>query len=339
MEGMDALAGDQERFERIKEAQAAWKELGPGGTREAEDALWERFRKPIDAYFEGRKSRMGEERMAREENAKAKEDICVEAESLIGSQEWKATIEKIKTLQERWKATGPAPRESDREFWKRFRAACDAFFDRLKENSAKRDQERGGNLKRKTDLCFLVECMPPARSPKRRPGRAGNGKGTASRLPIDIARFKLPEGPIDWNENTEKVKTIQKEWKKIGPVPREISDSLWERFHTACDGFFEERRLALGLSPEDPQVNLEKKLELIADAESLARNPGAGSARHAANLQREWRRIGAVPRAQSDYVWRRFTDACNQAKGLAAGEGGHEGEGREPEPDEAETAV
>jgi hypothetical protein len=278
---------------------------------------------------------MGEERLMREENAKAKEDICVEAESLIGSTEWKATIDKIKTLQERWKATGPAPRESDRELWKRFRGACDAFFDRLKENSAKRDQERGGNLKRKTDLCFLVECMlsRPLAEEETRARREWERES----LPMDLARFKVKDGPMDWNETTEKVKTIQKEWKRIGPVPREVSDSLWERFHMACDGFFEERRLALGLRPEDPQANLEKKLDLIADAESLARNPGPESARHAATLQREWRRIGAVPRAQSDYVWRRFTDACNQAMGRATGDG--EGEDRgEPEP-EAETAA
>ncbi|HKP94710.1 MAG TPA: DUF349 domain-containing protein [Fibrobacteria bacterium] len=337
VESLDALATDQERFDRIKEAQAAWKEVGPAGTRDADDALWERFRKPIDAYFEGRKSRMGEERLAREENAKAKEDICVEAESLIGSTEWKATIDKIKTLQERWKATGPAPRESDRELWKRFRAACDAFFDRLKENSAKRDQERGGNLKRKTDLCFLVECM--LSRPLTEEETKARRDWERESLPMDMARFKVKDGPVDWNETTEKVKAIQKEWKKIGPVPREISDALWERFHAACDGFFEERRVALGLRPEDPQANLEKKLDLIADAESLARNPGPESARHAAALQREWRRIGAVPRAQSDYVWRRFMDACNQAMGLASGEGGHGGEDRtEPEP-EAEAAA
>ncbi|MDB5051407.1 MAG: hypothetical protein JWO30_4478 [Fibrobacteres bacterium] len=337
VEGLEALAGDQERFEKIKEVQATWKEVGPGGTRDVDDALWERFRKPIDAYFEGRKSRMGEERLVREENAKAKEDICVEAEALIGSTEWKATIDKIKTLQERWKATGPAPRESDRELWKRFRAACDSFFDRLKENSAKRDQERGGNLKLKTDLCFLVECM--LSRPLTEEETKARREWERESLPMDIARFKVNDGPMDWNETTEKVKTIQREWKKIGPVPREVSDSLWERFHIACDAFFEERRQALGLRPEDPQANLEKKLDLIADAESLAQNPGPESARHAANLQREWRRIGAVPRAQSDYVWRRFTDACNQAMGRPAGEGGNEREDRAESEPEAEAAA
>ncbi|MDQ3002425.1 MAG: DUF349 domain-containing protein [Fibrobacterota bacterium] len=342
VESLESLPGDQERFDRIKEAQSAWKEIGPAGTRDVEDALWERFRKPIDLYFEGRKARMGDERKLRDENAKEKEDICIEAESLIGSTEWKATIDKIKSLQERWKATGPAPRDQDRELWKRFRTACDAFFDRLKENSSKRDQERGGNLKRKTDLCFLVEIML-ARTPTDEEAQARAAWQTES-LPVDIARFK--EQGVDWNDNTEKVKAIQREWKKIGPVPRDVSDSLWERFHTACDGFFEERRVALGLRPEDPQANLDKKLELIADAEALAQNPGPDAGKQTANLEREWRRIGAVPRAQSDYVWARFNEALDLAMGRPreegsshGGESGPEGDDQSASEPETETSV
>jgi hypothetical protein len=310
VESLDNLPGDAERFECIKEAQAAWKETGPA-PRELEDALWERFRKPIDAYFELRKARFGEEKATREENAKIKEDICIEAESIANSIEWKATIDKIKSLQERWKATGPAPRELDRDLWKRFRTACDGFFDRLKENSAKRDTERGGNLDRKIDLCFIAEMMVST-TPSEAEAEA-RAKWSEKKLPIDIERFRL-QG-IDWNDNTEKIKALQREWKKIGPVPREVSDSIWERFHTACDAFFEERRIALGLPAEDPQISLEKKLDLISEVESLAQNPGDDAISRVRNLQREWRRIGAVPKAQSDYVWKRFTDACDLVLG------------------------
>lgn len=333
MEGLGALPDDQARFDSIKQAQSQWKETGPAGTRETDEALWERFRKPIDAYFEGRKARAGEERAQRDENAKMKEDICLEAESLIGSTEWKATIEKIKSLQERWKATGPASREADRDLWKRFRSACDGFFDRLKENSAKRDQEREGNLKRKTELCFLAETwVSRPLTPDEAEARAAwEAKG----LPVDLARFKSPGGAIDWNHATETIKALQREWKKIGPVPRELSDSIWERFHAACDAFFEERRAALGLRPEDPQANLERKLDLIAEAEELARNPGPAATRRLEHLEREWKRIGAVPRAQSDYVWRRFQDAARAASGSEMGTSEDDGAESEPEAEAA----
>jgi hypothetical protein len=324
VEGIDALATDQEKFDRIKEAQAAWKEVGPA-PREVEDALWERFRKPIDAYFEGRKGRMDEERKTRDQNAQAKEDICIEAESLKDSTEWKATIEKIKALQERWKATGPAPREMDQALWRRFRAACDAFFDRLKENASKRDSERIGNLRKKTDLCFLAEMLSTRElSPEE---DAARKHWQSDKHPQEFVRFLADEGPVDYKERTEKIKALQREWKAIGPVPREESDSIWERFHAACDAFFEERRDALGLPAEDPQINLDKKLELIEEAERLAQSPGEGAANRARALQRDWRRIGPVPRAQSDYVWRRFTTALS----AVLGEGGVAGSESETE--------
>jgi hypothetical protein len=330
VESVEALPTDAEKFEKIREAQAAWKEIGPV-PREVEEALWERFRKPIDAYFEGRKARMEVERSKRGENAKVKEDICIEAESLVQSTEWKATIDKIKSLQERWKAAGQAPRDLDQQLWRRFRAACDAFFDRLKENSAKRDSEREGNYKKKEDLCFLVESLS-GRAPATEEEAKARAEWMAQSLPVDVARFRPKDGPANWNENTEKVKAIQREWKKIGPVPKDKSDALWERFHAACDAFFGERRNALGLPPEDPQINLERKLDLIAEAENLAQNPGEGAARHVQALQRDWRRIGPVPRAQSEYIFKRFTDACDAAMGASQEGGPSEQAESEPEP-------
>jgi hypothetical protein len=221
----------------------------------------------------------------------------------------------------------------DQALWRRFRAACDAFFDRLKENSLRRDQERLANLRRKTDLCFLAEMLSERRlSPEEEKAR---DDWKADKHPQDFVRFLADEGPVDYKERTEKIKALQREWKSIGPVPREVSDSIWERFHAACDAFFEERRAALGLPPEDPQVNLEKKLELIEEAESLASgdSDAAGRAERARALQREWRRIGQVPRAQSDYVWRRFTTALSAITGEAAGS-----EGSERSTDEANEA-
>ena len=336
VETLEELPGDGERFERIRQAQAAWKETGPV-PREMEDALWERFRKPIDAYFEGRKGRLEEERKHRDENAQIKEDICVEAESLTGSTEWKATIDKIKALQERWKATGPAPRESDQRLWRRFRGACDAFFDRLKENSAQRDQDRMGSLKMKEDLCFLAE-MLSSREPTEEEARA-RASWQTERMREDFGRFRQKPGAPNWQDTIDKVKALQREWKSIGPVPKDMSDVIWERFHQACDAVFEERRQALGMPAEDPQVNLEKKLEIIAEAESLSGRSGEAVLQKVRVLQRDWRRIGPVPRAQSDYVWQRFNDACNHALEDAAGpeaRGSGEGAGgraeAEPEP-------
>jgi hypothetical protein len=308
VEKLGELETDKERYERILDAQAQWKEIGPV-PREQEDAVWERFRKPLDEYFQNHRARQEAERGQREEGARIKRELCVEAEGLKDSTEWKATIEKVKDLQARWKASPPAPRSVDQELWQRFRAACDAFFERLKEHSAGRDGDREANLRRKEDLCFAVEIYSGLE-----PADADARTERAAWIETQLAAgFGVPEASDDWRKTTDKVKALQQEWRTIGPVPRERNNTVWDRFQRACDVFFEERRRALGLPDEDPQMNLESKLALIADAEDLAQTPGEHHAEAIAGLRGRWKRIGPVPRAQSDYVWDRFNDACDTA--------------------------
>lgn len=315
VEKLEELPGDRERYEAILDAQSQWKEIGQV-PREHEDAIWERFRKPIDLYFQNHREKTAGERELREAGEKEKEALCLEAEALRDSTEWKATIEKIKALQARWKASPPAPRHLDQALWHRFRSACDAFFARLKENSAGRDEERLGNLRLKTDLCFAVEIYSgvPATDPAAQAARdawveaqraAGNG---------------VPEFNADWNALANKVKTLQTEWRGIGPTPREENDAVWVRFQRACDVFFEEQRRANPRPGEDPQHNLDEKLALIAHAEELALDPARRHEASVEELRRDWKRIGPVPRAQSDYVWDRFHAACEAAVPRRRGE-------------------
>src|SRR5690606_33063240 len=101
----------------------------------------------------------------------AKEELCVEAENLLAAVKaagdaahWKTGIETVKDMQARWKETPLAPRHRDQALWKRFRAACDEFFELLKASHAERDRALNDNLARKRDLCFAVELytgLPP----------------------------------------------------------------------------------------------------------------------------------------------------------------------------------
>ncbi len=308
VESLDELETEKEKFLRVRETQTAWKETGPA-PREAEEELWQRFRKACDAYYDQRKSGMAE-------NRSLKEELCAEAEAMADSNNWKETSERFKSLQERWREVGPAPREVDRQLWQRFRGACDAFFGNLKTNAAQRDQERESNLKKKEDLCFEIEMLS---------GRELSEEETKERMAWQLTKLSENFGAnrhnpeMNWDEAADRVKACQREWRSIGPVSREKSDAIWNRFRSACDDFFAARRQALGLEEENPTENLERKLELIGEAESLAGKSLSPEHLQEAvrDLHRKWRRIGPVPRAQADYVWERFNQACNVGKELS----------------------
>jgi Domain of Unknown Function (DUF349) len=205
---MEALAAQTDLEKAAKELRtldARWAEVRIAPRDEA-TSLRQRYqtaRAPIkeklDAYFA--------EKAAREnENLRLKQELAGKAEALADSTEWMKASEELKALQARWKEIGPAPRKPGDTVWKRFRAACDRFFSRRQEDLKKRKQEWAANMARKQALCERAEALA---------------------------------GSTDWEATAAEARKLQAEWKTVGPVRRDRSEAVWQRFRTACDAFFE----------------------------------------------------------------------------------------------------
>ncbi|GAB4368018.1 MAG: hypothetical protein Kow0062_00890 [Acidobacteriota bacterium] len=140
-EQAEALADStdwKQTSERQAELMAEWKAAGWAG-RAAEKELWERFRAARARFFERRREDREKRRAEFAENEKRKIALCEAAEVLIDSPDIVGTCEQAKLLQAEWKEIGPVPRARSEELWKRFRAACNAVFERARKE---RDRER-----------------------------------------------------------------------------------------------------------------------------------------------------------------------------------------------------
>ena len=111
----------------IEEIQAKWRTIG-FATRKDNQKIYERFRAACDKYFERKRASFTEFKDSMNENLAKKMAIIEEAESLKDSTDWKATGDRLIELQKQWKEIGAVPRKKSEQIWKRFRAACDAFF-------------------------------------------------------------------------------------------------------------------------------------------------------------------------------------------------------------------
>src|SRR5205085_8879636 len=153
--------------------------------------LWEQFKAACDQVYEKVKGVRAVENEKFGEVTKVKEALIAEAEGLAESTDWAATAEKLKALQARWKDSGHLPRKQGDELWKRFRAACDKFFERRKPMLDARDQEEADNLRKKQAL-------------------------------IARAQQVTAKAPDDggWGKAIGQIKDLQREWKDIGYVPR-----------------------------------------------------------------------------------------------------------------------
>jgi hypothetical protein len=185
--------------------QERWKAVAAAPRSQAE-TLWARFKAAQDQVYDKCKDFFAQQAAERHENLKKKEALSVRAEALSESTDWVRTSDAIKALQSEWKTIGAVTRGHEKAVWERFRTACDRFFTRRQEDLKERKHEWSENLAKKEAL--IAEAEQLAQS-------------------------------TEWEKAAGRIKALQAEWKKIGPVRKNKSEVVWQRFRAACDSFFE----------------------------------------------------------------------------------------------------
>ncbi|MGN0201658.1 MAG: DUF349 domain-containing protein [Candidatus Cryptobacteroides sp.] len=134
----------------IEEIQKKWRTIG-FATRKDNQKIYDRFRAACDKFFERKREYYAQFKDTMNENMEKKLSLIEQAEALKDSKEWKKTTEALISLQKQWKEIGAVPRKKSEQLWKRFRAACDAFFNE-RDAQAKPENDYYGNLKAKKAL-------------------------------------------------------------------------------------------------------------------------------------------------------------------------------------------
>lgn len=217
--------------------QKQWKTIGPVPFDQAEE-IWQRFHKPCDEFFSKRKEYLKQRESDQEQNEKLKEELIVQAEALSDSKEWKETGEKLKEIQKAWKEIGPCAHKVEQDLWQRFRSACDLFFTSRKDYFDKLENDRMKNLEEKEKLCFSLEALARLVIPERTLDTVPSAEQLSIALEYKNEIVVPGNNKATWDRAIQKVRDIQKQWKNIGPVPKEKDEELWKRFRSAGDIFF-----------------------------------------------------------------------------------------------------
>lgn len=131
----------------MEKLQEEWKQIG-FAPRKENQKIYERFRAACNHFFERKKEYFSGIKADMKANLAAKEALIAQAEELKDSTAWKETADKLIALQKQWKEIGPVARGKSDDLWKRFRAACDAFFTERDKNGPAENSYRA-NLKAK----------------------------------------------------------------------------------------------------------------------------------------------------------------------------------------------
>lgn len=157
-EQVEAIAGKEVKSSNewntlsteIEEIQKTWRTIG-FATRKENQKIYDRFRAACDNFFTRKREYYSRFKDSMNENMEKKLSLIEQAEALKDSKEWKKTTEALIALQKQWKEIGAVPRKKSEQLWKRFRAACDEFFNERDKN-AKPENDFYGNLKAKKAL-------------------------------------------------------------------------------------------------------------------------------------------------------------------------------------------
>ncbi len=144
----------------IEGIQAEWRKIG-FATRKDNQKVYDRFRAACDQFFSRKREYYNEFKDSMNDNMAKKLAIIEQAEALKGSTDWKKTSDALIELQRQWKEIGAVPRKKSEQLWKRFRAACDAFFNE-RDKQSKPENDFYGNLKAKRALIEEIEAYVPA---------------------------------------------------------------------------------------------------------------------------------------------------------------------------------
>ncbi|HBF87636.1 MAG TPA: DUF349 domain-containing protein [Bacteroidales bacterium] len=220
-----------EETQKIIDIQNIWKTIGFGPKKYNND-IYFRFREACNLFFNKKKEFYKVINDELNTNLQKKIDLCLVAESLKESQDWKETTFELIKLQKQWKTIGQIPRNKSEQIWKRFRSACDYFFTQKEEYYKSFDKIQEENYNKKLSLIK------------------------------EIQAYSLDS---DSKIALEELKKYQKQWSEIGFVPENKKAEIQTCYREAINAHF--NNLNIDDKKKD-MILFKQKVETLNDSKS-----------------------------------------------------------------------
>lgn len=182
--------------------QKEWEGTGPV-PREAGKEINRKFWGLFKQFFHNKNQFFKELDEIRLQNKKKAEELIGKAEALMDSTDWQETSSKLIGLQQEWKKIGPTPEKVRDELYRKFKNACDTFFENRRNANKQVNKEFEENLKIKEDLISKINAA------------ATEGEGLSE----------------------EALEKYIGEFKSIGFVPRKNMKEVTAKFNEAVDTY------------------------------------------------------------------------------------------------------
>jgi hypothetical protein len=283
-EKAEALKGApdlKDAIRQLNELHEEFKHIGPV-PRETQENLWQRFKAASDAVYDRRKDFYEGQKEVFNQNQTEKEALIALLVSFADFRadrikDWNTKTKEILEIQKNWEKIGPVTKEAGKEINKAFWAAFKNFFHNKNMFFKELDEIRATNQKKAEDLIAQAEGLKDNK---------------------------------DWQSTANQLVKLQQEWKNLGPTPEKNRDSLFKKFKTACDAFFESRRNSNKQANSEFDENLTKKQDIINQILELTKGTDLIEDT-LTDLVSDFNETGFVPRKNIKEIQAKFKDAVD----------------------------
>ena len=235
---------------------------------------------------EKRNSIAAEQEQIKEENLQKKLAILERMKELTENQgDTNSIYNEFKQLQQEWNDIKLVPANKANELWKNYQHYTEKFYDMVKLNNEFREYDFKKNLEQKTYLCEAAEKLAEANDP--------------------VSAF-------------HQLQKLHQEFRNIGPVAKELRDSIWKRFKDASSVVNRRHQKHFEEQKEKEQNNLDQKTVICEIVEAMEYDTFTTFAdweektQEILALQAKWKTIGFAPQKMNVKIFERFRAACDE---------------------------
>lgn len=271
-------------YKNFRGLQERWREVGQIPHAKYND-VWRTYHHHVERFYDLLHLNNDFRDLDFRHNLEEKSKLIKKAEVLAEEEDVNHAFKELQILHRMWKEDiGPVARELREEVWHKFSEATKKIHKKRHDFQDQLEEKFKANVGLKL---VVIEKI----------------KG------LDISGNSSHK---DWQQSIKKLEALRDEFFAIGRVPKSKNEEVWQLFRDATRKFNAEKNKFYKGIKHDQAENLKKKLVLVEQAESLKESEDWGMATEVfKKIQAEWKKIGHVPRRDSDKIWKRFKDACN----------------------------
>ncbi|WP_027880125.1 DUF349 domain-containing protein [Mesoflavibacter zeaxanthinifaciens] len=289
IEQIKALTEDAEdsmssKYKTFKDLQDQWRNAGPI-PRDKYNNAWNSYHFNVERFYDLLHLDRDLRDKDFEHNLEQKTKIIEQAEALAKDDNINRAFRELQNLHKIWKEElGPVAREHREPIWERFKEATKKINENRQEYFKSLDKLYEQNLVNKQAIIDKI-------------------------AQISSENINTHKG---WQNKIKEVEALREEFFKAGKVPIKVNEATWAKFKEAVRTFNRKKNQFYKDLKKEQYVNLEKKQELIKIAEENKNNEDFEvTTPLMKKIQADWKKIGHVPRKDSDKIWKQFKTACN----------------------------